>query len=217
MVLRAREGVLEHARNHDAQDQISEAHYVTVGGNASNARASPSAGDGKCHCDQDCPYQDKEKHYHCTWVSTACVFSSSVVLDDDSLVNGDLTGPSAPQDNCREIILPSDKPFRRLDHYKMHEYSRKLSQSRDPLTTMHLASSIDAMFRRKRGRPPKNRVIEVWNDYVSVDTPIPACCPAQRPSLRPTSSRSFHSSPAFDEAPPVPPTQCSVHISYLSL
>lgn len=49
----------------------------------------------------------------------------------------------------------------------MHEYSRKLSQSRDPLTTMHLASSIDAMFRRKRGRPPKNRVIEVWNDYVS--------------------------------------------------
>lgn len=26
-------------------------------------------------------------------------------------------------------------------------------------------NSLDALFRRKRGRPPKNRVIEVWNDY----------------------------------------------------
>lgn len=65
------------------------------------------------------------------------------------------------QDNCREVILPSDKPFRRLDHYKMHEYSRKLSLTKDPLTMTHLATSIDGMFRRKRGRPPKNRVIEV--------------------------------------------------------
>jgi len=65
------------------------------------------------------------------------------------------------QDNCREVILPSDKPFRRLDHYKMHEYSRKLSLTKDPLTVTHLATSIDSMFRRKRGRPPKNRVIEV--------------------------------------------------------
>lgn len=29
---------------------------------------------------------------------------------------------------------------------------------------MTLTTSIDAMFKRKRGRPPKNRVIEVWND-----------------------------------------------------
>lgn len=72
------------------------------------------------------------------------------------------------QDNCREVVLPSDKPFRRLDHYKMHEYSRKLSLTKDPLTMTHLATSIDGMFRRKRGRPPKNRVIEVWNDYVSI-------------------------------------------------
>lgn len=70
------------------------------------------------------------------------------------------------QENCREVILPNDKPFRRLEHYKMHEYSRKLSLTKDPLTMTHLATSIDGMFCRKRGRPPKNRVIEVWNDYV---------------------------------------------------
>ncbi|CAH1129565.1 unnamed protein product [Ceutorhynchus assimilis] len=86
--------------------------------------------------DQSCIYQNKEKHYHCNL------------------------------DNCREIILSSDKPFRRLEHYKMHQYSQKLSLTKDPLTATHLATSIDGMFCRKRGRPPKNRVIEVWNnDY----------------------------------------------------
>ncbi|XP_050302924.1 zinc finger protein castor homolog 1-like isoform X2 [Anthonomus grandis grandis] len=85
--------------------------------------------------DQSCMYQSKEKHYHCNL------------------------------DSCREVILSSDKPFRRLEHYKMHQYSQKLSLTKDPLTATHLATSIDGMFCRKRGRPPKNRVIEVWNDY----------------------------------------------------
>lgn len=67
-MLRTREAVLEHARNHDAQDQVSEAYYVTVAGPMGPGQ-SPSLLEGKCHCDQDCPYQDKEKHYHCTWVS----------------------------------------------------------------------------------------------------------------------------------------------------
>ena len=30
---------------------------------------------------------------------------------------------------------------------------------------MTITSSIDAMFKRKRGRPPKNRVIEVINTF----------------------------------------------------
>ncbi|XP_025834272.1 zinc finger protein castor homolog 1-like isoform X1 [Agrilus planipennis] len=86
-------------------------------------------------CEESCLYQDKEKHYHCNI------------------------------ENCREVILATDKPFKRLEHYKMHEYSRKLSLTKDPLTMTYLATSIDGMFCRKRGRPPKNRVIEVWNDY----------------------------------------------------
>ncbi|KAJ8686613.1 hypothetical protein QAD02_022407 [Eretmocerus hayati] len=90
-------------------------------------------------CDEStCPYADKEKHYHCTW------------------------------DNCREVILATDKPFRRLQHYKIHEYSRQLNLSgtshplSSDVTLTHL-TNIDAMFRRKRGRPPKNRVIEIWS------------------------------------------------------
>ncbi|XP_018398806.1 PREDICTED: zinc finger protein castor homolog 1-like [Cyphomyrmex costatus] len=89
-------------------------------------------------CDDSCPYADKEKHYHCNW------------------------------ENCREVILSTDKPFRRLQHYKIHEYSRQLNLScsshalSSDITLTHL-TNIDAMFRRKRGRPPKNRVIEIWS------------------------------------------------------
>ena len=71
------------------------------------------------------------------------------------------------QENCTEVIFSSDPPFKRLDHYKLHEYTRKWnfsSANKEPVT-MTLTTSIDAMFKRKRGRPPKNRVIEVRNTF----------------------------------------------------
>ncbi|KAH7955762.1 hypothetical protein HPB52_003809 [Rhipicephalus sanguineus] len=80
-------------------------------------------------CPPDCPFTLKEKHYHCQW------------------------------DGCRDIVSSTDKPFRRLDHYKMHEYTTKLSMSRDHFSAIP-SVPIDGVFRRKRGRPPKNRMIE---------------------------------------------------------
>lgn len=67
------------------------------------------------------------------------------------------------QENCNEVILSTDTPFRRLDHYKIHEYTKKwnMSQRGQEPISMTMTTSIDAMFKRKRGRPPKNRVIEV--------------------------------------------------------
>ncbi|KAJ8921199.1 hypothetical protein NQ315_013671 [Exocentrus adspersus] len=128
-------------------------------------------------CDESCIYQDKEKHFHCNW------------------------------DNCREVILPTDKPFRRLEHYKMHEYSRKLSLTKDPLTMTHLSSSIDGMFCRKRGRPPKNRVIEVWNDYNPMGTQSLMDSPQAiftsfklpKPSAAPSSSKEIEQPDSNDE------------------
>lgn len=112
--------IREHLREHEAQERITDTFFE------------------EGNCDEGCPYENKERHYHCTW------------------------------ENCREIILATDKPFRRLQHYKIHEYSRQLdlTTASQPLssdvTLTHL-TNIDAMFRRKRGRPPKNRVIEIWS------------------------------------------------------
>ena len=71
------------------------------------------------------------------------------------------------QESCSEVIFSNDTPFKRLDHYKLHEYTRKwnFSSANNEPVTMTLTNSIDAMFKRKRGRPPKNRVIEVRTDF----------------------------------------------------
>jgi hypothetical protein len=163
MVFNAKDGVREHARNHEQQEIVTDNYFTTV--------TSQNGG-----CDDGCIYQDKEKHYHCNW------------------------------DNCREVILPTDKPFRRLEHYKMHEYSRKLSLTKDPLTMTHLATSIDGMFCRKRGRPPKNRVIEVWNDYSPLgsqsllDSPqaIFTSFKLPKPSATPSSSKEIEQQDSSD-------------------
>ncbi|XP_039277095.1 zinc finger protein castor homolog 1 isoform X2 [Nilaparvata lugens] len=47
-------------------------------------------------------------------------------------------------EGCEESVLPGE----RLDHLRAHEISAAQS------------NSLDALFRRKRGRPPKNRIIE---------------------------------------------------------
>ena len=110
------------------------------------------------------------------------------------------------QENCSEVIFSSDAPFQRLEHYKLHEYTKKWNQlpSNNNLTpkggpggvdlgsspkglanlgagtppgpavgppgketvNMTLSTNLDSMFKRKRGRPPKNRVVEV--SHVSV-------------------------------------------------
>lgn len=58
------------------------------------------------------------------------------------------------QEGCYEAVLPSE----RGDHIRSHD------------APYGQYNSLDALFRRKRGRPPKNRVIEVWNDYAGVST-----------------------------------------------
>ena len=86
------------------------------------------------------------------------IFVSFLFLDFFSL------NASLLQDQCPEVILTTDVPFRRLDHYKIHEYTKKwnMNSRREPEPVMMtMTTNIDTMFKRKRGRPPKNRVIEV--------------------------------------------------------
>ncbi|XP_076306536.1 zinc finger protein castor homolog 1-like isoform X2 [Tachypleus tridentatus] len=107
--------VKEHAKNHETQDKITEAYYITV-----EARSS-------VNCPLECSFNGTEKHYHCNWRE------------------------------CQVVISSMGKPFERLNHYKVHKYTEKQSCDHAP---MALTTSIDGIFKRKRGRPPKNRVIE---------------------------------------------------------
>ncbi|XP_023932584.1 zinc finger protein castor homolog 1-like [Lingula anatina] len=64
MVFRSKEGVREHARNHEQQDKISDLTYMQF--NESE------------QCSQElCPYARKEKHYHCLWANCQRVISST--------------------------------------------------------------------------------------------------------------------------------------------
>lgn len=55
---RSHEGVWDHARSHEQQEQVTESFYVTT-----------EAGQQQCECPPECPFQNKEKHYHCGYVS----------------------------------------------------------------------------------------------------------------------------------------------------
>ncbi|XP_071043666.1 zinc finger protein castor homolog 1 isoform X3 [Parasteatoda tepidariorum] len=133
-------------------------------------------------CPPDCHYKAKEKHYHCKWES------------------------------CQEVISSDDNPFRRLDHYKIHKYSRKLSAPKEHLaTSSNVTSVMDSMFRRKRGRPPKNRLIEFPMGashlpqaiYTSFKLPKPSELPHHN---FPTSFGPFSSAyNALSLLPPPPP------------
>ena len=49
----------------------------------------------------------------------------------------------------------------------MNVISTASSPANKDTMTMTLSTSLDAMFKRKRGRPPKNRVVEVMVFFVA--------------------------------------------------
>ncbi|XP_068222257.1 zinc finger protein castor homolog 1-like isoform X3 [Palaemon carinicauda] len=138
-----------------------------------------SCGDDPRACPPDCPIQEHADHYHCNW------------------------------DGCGEAILMSgDKPFRRLEHFRMHDYTRRLAMASSPgaAGAMGVAAitSVDAMFKRKRGRPPKNRIIEL---------PVSSNNSHDSPQAIFTSFKLPKSSPP----PPAPPPTTHVPLGMMPL
>ncbi|XP_014244600.1 zinc finger protein castor homolog 1-like isoform X2 [Cimex lectularius] len=131
-------------------------------------------------CQHQCPYSGTE-HFHCKEPSCELSFRCRETAEGHARMHEaqervsdfyqESTGPQCQESNCpsekhfhctwdgcSEVVMPSE----RLEHFRSHEISAQHN------------NSLESLFRRKRGRPPKNRVIEVWNDYgsgVGSDTP----------------------------------------------
>uniref|UniRef100_A0A146LMX2 Transcription factor castor n=1 Tax=Lygus hesperus TaxID=30085 RepID=A0A146LMX2_LYGHE len=122
-------------------------------------------------CLPNCPFANSE-HYHCKEPSCEIPFRCKETAEGHARMHeaqervsdfyqesGSLCQPNCPKekhyhctwDGCCEVVMPSE----RLEHFRSHEISAQHN------------NSLESLFRRKRGRPPKNRVIEVWNDYAS--------------------------------------------------
>lgn len=122
VTFKSKEGVREHAKQHELLDQSSE-HYRQV----SAQQSCPHA---------NCPHSKTQKHFHCLWP------------------------------NCSEVIASSEPVFRRLEHFKVHEFAAqtagsKLSVFPSSAPADNGAASPVAQLpeiRRKRGRPPKYQV-----------------------------------------------------------
>ncbi|CAG0889489.1 unnamed protein product [Darwinula stevensoni] len=112
-------------------------------------------------CPSHCPHGPSQLHYHCRW------------------------------EGCKEVMFPMDKPFRRLDHFKMHEYSCKMNMHGSSKDLGSSGNALDGFFRRKRGRPPKNRVIEVPSVSSSTDAPQAIFTSFKLPKASPSSPLSL--------------------------
>ncbi|XP_073977616.1 zinc finger protein castor homolog 1-like isoform X3 [Rhodnius prolixus] len=129
-------------------------------------------------CQISCPLSNSE-HYHCREYSCELPFRCRETAEGHARMHeaqervSDFYQESSSHcpgtcpnekhyhctwDGCSDIVMPSE----RLEHFRSHEISAQHN------------NTLDSLFRRKRGRPPKNRIIEVWNDYASggmADTP----------------------------------------------
>ncbi|XP_052286686.1 zinc finger protein castor homolog 1-like [Dreissena polymorpha] len=83
-------------------------------------------------CPEKCQYSEKEKHFHCIW-----------------------TG-------CSHVIPYIGPTFGRLEHYRIHEYSRtSAGKSYNRGGSTKLGNIFDDNTIRRRGRPPKYPKIEL--------------------------------------------------------
>uniref|UniRef100_A0A8D9EBS9 Transcription factor castor n=1 Tax=Cacopsylla melanoneura TaxID=428564 RepID=A0A8D9EBS9_9HEMI len=93
-------------------------------------------------------------------------------------------------EGCFETIFPSEK----VEHFRSHDIS------------ISHYNSLDALFRRKRGRPPKNRVIEVWNDTNTsgMDTPQAIFTSFKLPKPNTNGPEKAHTESGSDRCSPLP-------------
>lgn len=167
--------MIKHALEHEHQNQITDAYFQTSTKN--NPCNNPS-----------CLHFKDVTHYHCTWENCGCVILPSEDQPFRRLEHHRqhalLSPLSPPLARLAHALNPNNlQNLQGLSPAALQALNPPGLQSLTPPglsglppsviqsqpTAVHpgQASSLDEMFSRKRGRPPKNRVVEVWADHVS--------------------------------------------------
>ncbi|CAG0881105.1 unnamed protein product [Cyprideis torosa] len=107
-------------------------------------------------CPGECPLLSTE-HFHCSVPGCGALFSSLPGVREHGRIHH-------LQDGCCEVIFSSDKFFRRWEHFQTHEQiNRGGNMPPSSIGSPGLLGSVKdaAIFKRKRGRPPKSSLPEL--------------------------------------------------------
>ncbi|XP_030040755.2 uncharacterized protein LOC115456040 isoform X2 [Manduca sexta] len=182
----------KHAIEHEQQNQVTEAYFVTY------TRNNPCANSA-------CQHIRDITHYHCTWENCGAVILSSEEHPFKRLEHHRqhaILSPMSP--NLAARFAPNFAPQLSAQLHpnmaaqlgqvpslpnlppnlaQLAQMAPSLSSQLTPNLQAQLnlgpnpnvvpqqvnpSSSLDEMFSRKRGRPPKNRVVEVWTGNFQV-------------------------------------------------
>ncbi|XP_077289087.1 zinc finger protein castor homolog 1-like isoform X2 [Arctopsyche grandis] len=171
--------MMKHALEHEHQNQVTEAYFQT-------STKSNSCNNSACQHIRDVT------HYHCTWENCGCVILSSeeqpfrrlehhrqhALLSPLSpplarlahaLNTNSLQGlsPAALQNLPPSALQNLTPALQALAPGALQGLPSNVIQPQTNHGHPATSSSLDEMFSRKRGRPPKNRIVEVWADHAT--------------------------------------------------
>ncbi|XP_038219132.1 uncharacterized protein LOC119837574 isoform X2 [Zerene cesonia] len=181
--------MVKHVLEHEQQNQVTEAYFVTYTRNnpCSNSACQHIRDITHYHCtwencgavilsSEDQPFRRLEHHRQHAILSPmspnlaarfAPNFTPQLSAQLHPNVAAQLQVPSLP--NLPPNLAQLAQMAPNLGSQLAPNLQAQLNLAPSPIVPQQVnpSSSLDEMFSRKRGRPPKNRVVEVWTDNVT--------------------------------------------------
>ncbi|CAG2101588.1 unnamed protein product [Medioppia subpectinata] len=141
--------LLEHAKTHITQDEATPLIFE-------------ESDDGTV-CTKECEYYQKERHYHCRMYGCSCVVpisDTSFKKLDHYLMHEQQQRINAQNELQSAAYSQSPPPPPQSQHFLDHQLMQPFTQTYPTGTSI---TSIDGLpiLKRKRGRPPKNKIVEM--------------------------------------------------------
>lgn len=181
--------MLKHALEHEQQNQVTEAYFMTYSRNnpCSNSACQHIRDITHYHCtwencgavilsSEEHPFRRLEHHRQHAMLSPmspnlaarfAPTFTPQLSAQLHPNMAAQLQVPSLPP-NLAQLAQMAPSLSSQLTPNLQAQLNLGSNPPPQTVANVNPSSSLDEMFSRKRGRPPKNRVVEVWTDNVNV-------------------------------------------------